>query len=308
MKKVNFDALKKISASEDLIARTLAAAREADAALLADALPAHAAARPLSFRRRLAVAAGFILVIGVSISAYFYIRNISNIPAPVAPVTEATDAPSAAPSDASTDAPTYPPTLPSQGGTAPVSVEPTLPVQPTFPTDHAAATPTEPPTVAPTAIPPSASTEQGADVPQPPIEQPTHATWVEPSEYLPEPTESDWDPPFELPTEAATDEHGLETPGIPEPIFCRGRFPIEMLDDGEKVYCSLFDSSGIRIGGWDAYAPERLAEITYRTDRLITVNYQVPDGIVTKYDLYTVVFYNERGETLWTATRYLYEN
>lgn len=304
MKQVNFDAIRQIKAPEELIDRTIRAAESGAAPLQTDDEPA---VMPVFFRwRRLAVAAGVLLVIGVSIFVYFQIRNINQVPVPVAPATEGTttDATASIPTGGST-APTEPDASVSPSGqpTEPASGKPTeySGVSPTVPSGDRPTAPTAPPATGPAVVPtqpaviPTDPTVLSSEPPAPslPVVEPTVSaseTAVEPIEPWEDPTEPLWAKPTEP----------------YEPIVCSGKFSSDLLDeDCDRVFCVLYDSRGSRIGSPNLYSYTHIAQITACTEQNTWVVYQVPDGILTRSDLYTAVFYDDNGTILCTATQYI---
>ena len=303
MKQVNFDALRQIKAPEELINRTIQAAQKQD-----DRQPA--AVYVPSMRRRLAIAASIVLVLGVSIFAYFSFRNINNESTVVAPATEGTQVPTEAgtlptediivpaqpdasvtpsgqPTEPGTDAPS---SLPSEGSTAPtapVQTEPSQPpTQPVVPTD-APTIPTDAPTVLP-------------DPTDPPVIEPT----VPPEPWDPpyvEPTQSDWPEPVDPtePWEPSTD------PPSNEPVSLRATFRSELLTGSKKVYCAIYENGDHDLIGGGLFSPSHETQIVERIGDYVVAEYEAPRSLFPGWKMYRIVFYNEDGETIKASGRYL---
>ena len=302
MKQVNFDALRQIKAPEELIDRTLQAAQEQ-----VDRQPA--AVYVPSLRRRLAIAASIVLVLGVSIAVYFSIRNIKNTPPLVAPMPESTDAASEAgeyPTEGrisptvpqASDQPTEQPTA---GATAPASPDSTE-TQPTAPT----VTPTVTPTVVPTQTPtePSTAPTEPPVIPTdaPTVEVPTYPPVTEPIGPL-EP----WEPPYENPTESEwTDPHPGVIPGVPDKtVTLRATFEASLLTGSKRVYCAIYEDGVRELIGGDRFSATHEAWIVSSYGGYVTAEYEALRSLFPGWKMYRVEFYNEEGKTIKASGRYL---
>lgn len=307
MKQVNFNSLRQIKAPEELITRTLTAARESEGETAA---PVFVPSR----RRRLAVAASVVLVLGVSIAVYFSIRNIKNTPPLVAPMPESTDAASEAgeyPTEGrisptvpqATDHPAEQPTAGAAAPSSPDSTETqqTAPtIRPTAPT----VTPTVTPTQAPTE-PVTAPTELSVIPTQAPT-APSLPPVIEPTEAYTEPPEP-WVPPYENPTESEwTDPHPGEIPSLPDgPVTLCSTFDSALLTGSKKVYCAIYEDGVHELIGGDRFSPAHEARIVGRDGIYVTAEYEIPGSLFPGWKMYRVQFYNEDGKTVDASGRYL---
>lgn len=310
MKQVNFNTLRRIKAPEELITRTLTAARKSDTKTAA---PIYAPSR----RRRLAVAASVALVLGAGIAIYFFVRNINNIPPLVAPVSDGTHAPieagtlpteaaiiptqpdAPAPSSGqSTESGTHAPTvLPSDGATAPTAFAQTEPTS----TPTASVIPTSPPTVAVPTDPPAIEPTE----PIIPIQAPT-APDDPPYEANTEPPEPQ-EPPCLTPTESEwTDPHPGEIPGVPDgPVTLRSTFDSALLTGSKKVYCAIYEDGVHELIGGDRFSPAHEARIVERIGNDVVAEYEAPRSLFPGWKMYRVQFYNEDGKTVDASGSYL---
>lgn len=320
MKKVNFDALKNIKAPEELIARTLAAAEQSEPA--ADFAVVRRHGTP---KRILAAAASIVLVLGLSITLYFYTRKIDSLPAPVAPpdappfsMTEATVpggdvTPTQPPEPSAGMDPTVTPTEPSpvqptqEGRVQPTNLPPS-PSDAAVPPEPTSVQPTLPTPPVPTAVPVEPTVPQLPDEPTDPPEpwepvEPSEAMIdpsAEPEPWIPiEPT--DPLPPIEEPT--FPDEPTLPVPGVEPTVTVYGYVTPERLTGGGKVYCTLYNSRGQNMDSGDSFSFLHEAEITYRSKSSVRFAYDVPEAMTPYSDTYTCVFYDEDGETVYTVTK-----
>ena len=299
MKQVNFDALRQIKAPEELINRTIQAAQE-------QSDRQDAAVYVPSMRRRLAIAASIVLVLGVSIFVYFSVRNINNAPVLVAPASAGTEPTEEA------DSPTRPdgfepasglPTEPTaqdrtETATVPTSDDPTA--QTSAPQTEATVAPIQPstvpviPTEAPTApvIPTEAPTELVVPT-DPPVIEPTDSPepWEPPFEN---PTGNDWPEPID-PTEPSTDE----------PISLRASFRSDLLTGSGKVYCAIYENLDHELIGGDRFSSAHEARIVDRVGDKVVVAYETQSSLFPAWKMYRVVFYNEDGEDVYASGRYL---
>lgn len=305
MKQVNFDALRQIKAPEELINRTIQAAQKQD-----DRQPA--AVYVPSMRRRLAIAASIVLVLGVSIFAYFSFRNINNESSIVAPATEGTQVPTEAGTLPTEDTliPTQPDAsvTPSGQPTEPATGVPTTP--PTVPTVPVRTEPSAMPTQPATTAQPSTSPVIPTDAPTAPSEplSPTDLPVIEPTEppepwdppYV-EPTQSDWPEPVDPtePWEPSTD------PPSNEPVSLRATFRSELLTGSKKVYCAIYENGDHDLIGGDRFSSSHEARIVERIGDYVVAEYEAPRSLFPAWKMYRIVFYNEDGESIKVSGRYL---
>lgn len=273
------------------------------------AVPSAPAAEPHRFSlrsRRLAAAAGVVLVLGLSISLYFSFRNISDTSDAVAPYADATAAAPteitsqpaelfSEPTAAETDAPTVPPTpakstadapsdAPSNAPTLAPTVNPTDPGKvPAVPSSHDPTTrPVTPPTTQPTE--PARVPTEPTTPPAPPTEPPTApSTEVDPQPATDAPPDSQEDytlveimVPFDMPFAASVDS-----------------------EESDKFYCRLYNSAGALIGDSNLFADSHRAYV-FHTDRGSYLYYQqsIPTaGYASADSEYQYVVYNGNGAT-----------
>lgn len=154
-------------------------------------------------------------------------------------------------------------------------------------------------------------------------------TPVHPTEgYIPTPPTDDWMPPSEYPEPTEGEEPWI--PGYPvepsEPdappvrptvkpttptenpfnnIHLSGSVPLDSVEIFDKVYCMIYDSNGHLIGDSNLYSSQHYAYFTRATEGKIYLNYDVPNGLITKHDTYSYYFYDSDGVILYYGTKYI---
>lgn len=256
--------------------------------------------------RRLTAAAIILLVFGVSIGLYFYIRNIKAMPAAPS-ATESILSPTVSQSGTVGSDTPLSLTHPGTGPTVPASV----------PTQSAAAPtqaqPTEPSTAAPAVSPTQAHT-QPSPIVQPTTGEPSGRPNEKPATSPVAPTSVPQISSGEDPTDGQDiepdpedSEKHIEISHTPA-----GNLPVSPANEGgdpKVIYCRLYDGSGKLVGEPDLYCAAHLAEWVF-TDSGSYFYYEasIPDpdaaGIAYTSDArtYTYEFYNKRGQVLGTGT------
>ena len=275
MREYNCDGLKNMKVADALIEKALAVPAAVGAA--------KATVRPL---RRLVAAAAVFLVGVVSVSIYFFIRNIDDAPLVAAPAAQTI----ASPMDA-----TVPPT------DVPTEVIITAPTEP-----DATAAPTDAPTVS--SEPPTAAPTQSEPAdPEPPRPVETVPP-VTPSVPV---TEPPTDPPV-IPTEEPTEPP--EPPAPTDPVVPQTNkeiasvgymVPISSYTDSDDLYCRLYSSSGLLIGDDDLYNESHRVYFTTGSGYLFL---SYPLGSLVEPlppDHYTIVFYDADGSDFYICSAFL---
>lgn len=228
-------------------------------ALAVPSSPAGRAAGSSQRFRRLAAAAGVVLVLGLSVSLYFVFRNINDGADVVAPYAEATES---APTDITG---TVTPTQAEPSGTAPTDAPSQMPTKlsPTLPIS------TVPPTVRPTEGSSDRPTAAPTEAPQPTAvtEQPTHPS-VRPTEPHTEPPTAPYiAPPTVKPTEEPLNnpEDGETSDREAEIFHPLGSDSIFASSENNAIYCRLCDLNGVPIGDPNPYASEHRASVIWQT-------------------------------------------
>ena len=285
---------------------------------------------PVSVFRRykvLAFAATVVLVVGMSLSVYFFFGNKSAVPIAPSPISS-----NSQPSEmkAATDAAKAPLLSPSSPAG---NTEPTAPKNSTSPSSSAApfATEKKEGTVAPTlpgkgpAEPtespkPTVSPTRPAETTSPSV-VPTDEPWMLPTE-APIPTESPtiripptelpWNPPTEPPWVLPTmPPEPTEPPQPTEPadeIVFIGVFPWEPDYDNEDswwLYCRIYDQNGNLVGDPDLFSESHKA--SYLIWSGITNAYYRPAdyGIRLSTGRYTYFFYDINGVDVYKGEQYV---
>ena len=298
MKQVNFDALRQIKAPEELITRTVKAVQESTA----PATEYPKAVIPMSRWRRMAVAASVVLIFGVSLFVYFQIRNINDVPSPAVPATEGTHTPADAPTNATGD-----PSLPDEPTLSGVPTEPATGDPTELPTAKASETPTAPTGEHPTA--PTAAPTQGETTPPVIPTEPASIATQAPDIPAVDPTEPP--PPVEEPTELTTEWPGSDEPPEPtespiEAVHIRVSVPSARLTGSGRVYCTVYSSAGVNMLPGDPFSADHLARSGVEAEGVLWAIFAVTGEMTPRTDTYTVVFYNEDGQTVCSCQKTIY--
>lgn len=267
------------------------------------AIPSAPAAEPRGFflcSRRIAAATSIVLVLGLSIALYFYIRNIdvgsdTVIPSAPASVTSPTGEPQP-PSSAVSPAPTQveptppiPTEAPSHTSTQPSTIVPTVPSA-EAPSFIATDAPTVPPVTVPTETPPPAT-----EPVIPPTEPaPTSAEPTAPPATIAPPTVPQIVSPSEDPAPETEDHITLCVP-VDDPVI-----QICESDADETIYCRIYSPSGYLIGDSNEYAPSHIAQTLWigQTLYLYYIQPLPDDPYPAEAGPYRYVFYDSAGITL----------
>lgn len=213
------------------------------------AVPSAQAREPHRFSqrsRRLAAAAGVVLVLGLSVSVYFLFRNINHSVPAVAPYTEPASDAQTAPLPTETDV-----HAPASEAPTEVKQDPTAQA----PTQLSPAVPTAPVTE-PTA-PPAALTE-------PAMQHDTQPT-TQPATQPPEPHTEAPVPPTEKPTEEPVNTPEITPTSDRSAEICHplGSGYVGSASEDDAIYCRLYDLAGNPIGSPNPFAAEHRAEIVW---------------------------------------------
>ena len=242
--------------------------------------------------RRLAAAAGVVLVLGLSISIYFLIRKMSDASDVVAPRRDQT---ATVPTESS------PVPTETADAYAPTGTEPNAPI----PTEAPSQTPTQPVPTEPTALPTEPAvtpTVQQTDAPVEPPTQPATAPVViptEPATAPPEPstvppTEPNIPPPTDDPIPAAECDVEVLIP------FALPIYQTSESDAEETIYCRIYNEAGALVGESDWYAPSHIAQMLWvdRTPYLYYTQSLPANAYTAAAGQYQYVFYDSAGKTL----------
>lgn len=291
------------------------------------------------FHKAAVAAASLVLVSVLSLTVYFLIGN-KNAPLIVAPPSQSATTPSAPADGSGGDNAGQPdgtavteskslwdkiadflfPQPTESGSTAPThsdptekNLKPTVPgaTQPNQikPTERAGEKPIEKP-VQPTEKPvqPTVKPTEPAHTPTVPCDPP----WND------EPTEGGsspypWEPEeTQPPNEGSSpgDEPGVDPPteggvtGIAPPTVYATISSSLLGNDDERVYCKVYDNSGRRLGNANLYDGSHIATIVSRGQNVTSVEYDVPEGVITQPGFYNFVFYNNSGKLLAQVQEY----
>ena len=269
-------AIERIHAPADVVEKALLYSKSAEAK------PAFDTVIKPAFRisARYLAAASVVLVVALSVSCYFFFRNIDHSQIPVLSSTQSA---SFDPADGSEK--------PSEKSSAPViSSEKPSQLSTQLPTDvknHSAAIPATEPTEDSAPFSPEEPSGGG--------QQPTAAPKPEPTQAVIEPTE------HIVPTEDNTE------PGPVEPSAgeCFAYIPLDRLTGSLNVYCALYDRRGNLMGDSDYFSDAHLAVKEWERDGCVWVSYCPSKHYHCPSDVYQIYFYNEDSEILSYKEEYI---
>ena len=140
-------------------------------------------------------------------------------------------------------------------------------------------------------------TERTASQPtEKPAEQPTE----QPHESQPTepcaPPSNDPEPGYVVPTEGGN--------ASADPVRVYATIDTSLLNGNNDVYCKVYDSSGKLLGNENLYHRSHIADIVVMGKADATIEYVVPEGVITQHGDYTFVFYDHVGRYLTEVQDY----